>query len=65
MTKPHLITKRKQIINFGFKIKDIKTDPNKRWIIPWNDYFSRIKYFFRWLHKPKMLMDFQIILVTH
>ncbi len=43
------ITKRKQIIKFlDTKIKDIINDPDKRWITTWNDYLSRIKYFFRW-----------------
>jgi hypothetical protein len=41
------ITKRDQIIAFlDTKIKDSQADPDKRWITTWNDYLSRIKYFF-------------------
>jgi len=32
------------------KRKTIEQDPDKRWITTWNDYLSRIKYFFRWLY---------------
>ena len=35
------------------KIKDVQSDPDKRWIRTWNDYLQRIKYFFRWLYNQK------------
>jgi hypothetical protein len=48
------ITKRDQIIAFlDTKIKNSQLDPDKRWITTWNDYLSRLKYFFRWLHNTK------------
>lgn len=48
------ITKRDQIISFlDTKIKNSQVDPDKRWITTWNDYLSRLKYFFRWLFNTK------------
>jgi hypothetical protein len=48
------INKREHIIIFlDTKIKDISSDPDKKWITTWNDYLSRIKYFFRWLYNTK------------
>ncbi len=45
------IKSKNQITCFlNTKIKTIEQDPDKRWIITWNDYLGRIKYFFRWLH---------------
>jgi hypothetical protein len=32
------------------KIKTVEEDPDGKWITTWNDYLSRLKYFFRWLH---------------
>src|SRR6476620_6561765 len=53
------ITKREQVIKFlDTKIKDITTDPDKRWITTWNDYLSRIKYFFRWFYNTKNVNGF-------
>ncbi|MGN6622928.1 MAG: hypothetical protein ACTHKK_02155, partial [Candidatus Nitrosocosmicus sp.] len=53
------INKRDQIIKFlDTKIKDMSTDPDKRWITTWNDYLSRIKYFFRWLYNTKNVNGF-------
>lgn len=48
------ISRRDQIISFlDTKIKNSEVDPDKRWITTWNDYLSRLKYFFRWLHNTK------------
>jgi hypothetical protein len=48
------INKRDQIIGFlDTKIKNSQEDPDKRWVTTWNDYLSRLKYFFRWLHNTK------------
>ena len=45
---------RQQILCFlDTKIKDVQSDPDKRWIRTWNDYLQRIKYFFRWLYNQK------------
>ena len=42
------------IIRFlNSKLKDVNDDPERKSIITWNDYLSRIKYFFRWLHNNK------------
>lgn len=58
-----IISKREQIIAFlDTKIKNSQIDPDKRWITTWNDYLSRIKYFFRWLHNTKNISGF---LQTH
>jgi integrase/recombinase XerD len=55
----YAITKREQIIKFlDTKIKDIIIDPDKRWITTWNDYLSRIKYFFRWFYNTKNINGF-------
>ena len=35
------------------KLKSTNDDPERKSIITWNDYLSRIKYFFRWLHNNK------------
>ena len=35
------------------KLKNVNDDPERKSIITWNDYLSRIKYFFRWLHNNK------------
>jgi integrase/recombinase XerD len=35
------------------KLKSTNGDPERKSIITWNDYLSRIKYFFRWLHNNK------------
>src|SRR4051812_30381573 len=57
-TSLYSITKREQIIKFlDTKIKDPSSDPDKRWITTWNDYLSRIKYFFRWLYNTKNVND--------
>ncbi|MBA3749577.1 MAG: hypothetical protein H0X03_01520 [Nitrosopumilus sp.] len=53
------VTKRDQITAFlDTKIKDMTNDPDKRWITTWNDYFSRIKYFFRWFYNTKNVNGF-------
>ena len=45
---------RQQILHFlDTRIKDMQSDPDKRWIRTWNDYLQRIKYFFRWLYNQK------------
>jgi integrase/recombinase XerD len=36
------------------KIKSLDEDPDKKWIITWNDYLGRIKYFMRWLHNYRV-----------
>ena|SRR6476659_10745620 len=59
------IQKRQQIISFlDTRIKDVKNDPDKRWIRTWNDYLQRIKYFFRWLYnqKEKETKELEILL---
>ncbi|MDP9306408.1 MAG: hypothetical protein M3O68_08715, partial [Thermoproteota archaeon] len=54
------IKMREEIVSFlNTKIKDIKVDPDKKWITTWNDYLWRIKYFFRWFHNYKMVKDKQ------
>ena len=48
------IQQREQILHFlDTRIKDMQSDPDKRWIRTWNDYLQRIKYFFRWLYNQK------------
>ena len=55
----YLIVRRDQVISFlDTKIKDNTIDPDKRWITTWNDYLSRIKYFFRWLYNTKNVDGF-------
>jgi integrase/recombinase XerD len=39
------------IISFlDSKLKDTEDDPDKKSVVTWNDYLSRLKYFMRWLH---------------
>jgi len=39
----------------GFlEIKNKEEDPDGKWMLTWNDYLQRIKYFFRWLHNEKL-----------
>jgi len=48
------IDSKDQIIAYlNTKIKSDKTDPDKKWITTWNDYLSRLKFFFRWLHNVR------------
>jgi hypothetical protein len=48
------IKNKSQVILFlDTKIKNSEDDPDKRWIITWNDYLVRIKYFFRWMYNCK------------
>src|SRR5919108_6347364 len=35
------------------KLKSTNDDPERKSVITWNDYLSRIKYFFRWLSNNK------------
>lgn len=50
-TSFYQIDKKEQVTSFlDSKIKNQQDDPDKRWITTWNDYLSRIKYFFRWLY---------------
>lgn len=52
------VQKRQQILSFlDTRIKDVQTDPDKKWIRTWNDYLQRIKYFLRWLHNCKANED--------
>ena len=45
------IKKREQILSFlNKKIKDIKLDPERRWITTWNHYLTRTKLFYRWFY---------------
>lgn len=45
------VNRKDQVILFlNTKIKDIQSDPDKKWITTWNHYLNRIKLFFRWLH---------------
>jgi integrase/recombinase XerD len=49
-----IVEKKEQIIAFlNTKIKSKEEDPEERWIITWNDYLWRIKYFFRWWYNIK------------
>ena len=42
------------IISFlDSKLKSTNDDPERKSVITWNDYLSRIKYFFRWLCNNK------------
>lgn len=48
------IDKKEQVTSFlDSKIKNQQDDPDKRRITTWNDYLSRIKYFFRWMYNCK------------
>lgn len=48
------VHRKEQVTSFlDSKIKNQEEDPDKRWITTWNDYLSRIKYFFRWLYNCK------------
>lgn len=45
------ITSKRQVqIFLDSKKRPIEEDPDCKWITTWNDYLSRLKYFFRWLH---------------
>lgn len=45
------VNTKEQITAFlDTKAKSVEVDPDKKWIITYNDYLWRIKYFFRWLH---------------
>lgn len=49
------IDKKDQVIKFlDSKIKAIEADPEQKWITTWNDYLSRIKFFYRWLYNVRM-----------
>ena len=39
------------------KMKNNVTDPEKKWIITWNDYLGDLKYLFRSLHNYKSKID--------
>lgn len=44
-----------QILSFlDSKIKTNEQDPDGKWRTTWNDYLSRLEYFFRWLHNVKL-----------
>lgn len=48
------IQEKEQILGFSdSKRKTDKDDPYKKWIIAWNDYLWRLKYFYRWLHNAR------------
>jgi integrase/recombinase XerD len=52
------IQKKEQIIAFlDTKIKSKEADPDRRWITTWNDYLSRIKFFFRWLYNQRIKQE--------
>jgi integrase/recombinase XerD len=52
------IKMREEIVAFlNTKVKDIKLDPDKKWITTWNDYLWRIKYFFRWFHNYRLVKE--------
>src|SRR5688572_914282 len=45
------IKKKEQVVSFlNTKIKDIKQDPDRRWITTWNHYLNRTKLFYRWFY---------------
>ena len=48
------IQDREQIIKYlDSKRKTVEEDQDKKWIITWNDYLWRLKYFYRWLYNAK------------
>ncbi|MGN6560698.1 MAG: hypothetical protein ACTHJ2_09260, partial [Candidatus Nitrosocosmicus sp.] len=48
------IQDKEQIIKYlDSKRKTVEEDPDKKWIITWNDYLWRLKYFYRWLYNAK------------
>jgi integrase/recombinase XerD len=48
------IQDKEQIIKYlDSKRKTVEQDPEKKWIITWNDYLWRLKYFYRWLYNAK------------
>ena len=48
------IQDKEQIIKYlESKRKTVEEDPDKKWIITWNDYLWRLKYFYRWLYNTK------------
>ena len=48
------IQDKEQIIKYlDLKRKTEEEDPDKKWIITWNDYLWRLKYFYRWLYNAK------------
>ena len=48
------IQDKEQIIKYlDSKRKTIEEDPDKKWIITWNDYLWRLKDFYRWLYNAK------------
>lgn len=48
------IQDKEEIIHYlDLKRKTIDEDPDKKWIITWNDYLWRLKYFYRWLYNAK------------
>jgi integrase/recombinase XerD len=45
------VQRKEQIFDFLVsKIKPVEEDPDKKWIVTWNDYLHRIKHFLRWLY---------------
>jgi integrase/recombinase XerD len=45
------VKKKETILSYlKSKEKTIEEDPDRKWITTWNDYFGRIKKFYRWLH---------------
>ena len=50
--------KREDILSFLDKRKkSIEEDPEKKWIVTWNGYLSRLLGFYRWLHNFKNTKD--------
>jgi len=48
------IQDKEQIIKYlESKRKTVEEDQDKKWIITWNDYLWRLKYFYRWLYNTK------------
>ncbi|MBA3977520.1 MAG: hypothetical protein H0X50_04905 [Nitrosopumilus sp.] len=42
------VNKKSQVTSFlNSRVKDISTDPDKRWITTWNHFLNRLKLFFR------------------
>lgn len=42
------ITKKDLLSFLDSKKKTLEDDPDQKWIVTWNDYFSRLNGFFRW-----------------
>ena len=56
------IESKEQILSFlDTKAKSCEEDPDRKWIVTWNDYLHRIKNFLRWFHNEYKRKDQKVL----